>query len=66
MKKSEFYRALTAYLNGTANSWQEFILEDYYESFQHCPDILDNCSKKKIAIIGKKILSEIDKSIEGT
>lgn len=66
MKKSEFYKAVSAYLKGTANSWQQFIVEDYYDSFRYCNDVLDVCSSEQLQQIRHKMYAEINKSIAVT
>lgn len=64
MENSEFLEAVEAYLDGTADSWQEFIVEDYFDSFSLCFDILDLLGESEIKEVGDRVLSEIMKNIK--
>ncbi|CAM4424518.1 hypothetical protein SAMN06265348_11832 [Pedobacter westerhofensis] len=63
MDRSEFSEAVDAYLGQTANSWQEFIVEDYYESYSHCFDILDLLDEAQIKEISDRVFKAIMKRI---
>ena len=63
MEQSEFKEAVDAYLACTANSWQEFIIEDYYASYEYCFDILDAIPEIKVKEIGDRIFAAIMKRI---
>lgn len=65
MENSEFLEAVEAYLDGTADSWQEFIVEDYFDSFSLCFDILDFLCESEVREVGDRMLSGIVKKIEG-
>lgn len=66
MKRSEFSEAVDAYLARTANSWQEFIVDDYYESYGHCHDILDLLAEEQVKEIGERVFAAIMKRIRET
>lgn len=63
MKRSEFSDAVDAYLAGTANSWQEFIVEDHYDSHSNGDDILDLLREEQIKEIGDRVFAAIMKRI---
>jgi len=63
MEKQEFSEAVNAYLSRTANSWQEFIVEDYYDSYTHCFDVLDLLQEAQIKEIRDRIFAKIMKRI---
>jgi len=63
MEKLEFSTAVDAYLAYTADSWQEFIVEDYYDSFRYSFNVLDLFQESKIKEIGERIFAEITKRI---
>lgn len=64
MENSEFLEAVEAYLAGTADSWQEFIVEDYFDSFSLCFDILDFYCESEIKEVKDRVLCEIMKKID--
>ncbi len=59
MENSEFFEAIDAYLAGKANSWQEFFLEDYFDSFSHCFNILDTFHDSEIKELGERMFIRI-------
>jgi hypothetical protein len=63
MEQSEFAEAVDAYLACTANSWQEFIVEDYFESFEYCLDILEALPEIDVKETGDRIFAAIMKRI---
>ena len=63
MEKREFSKAVNAYVKHKANSWQEFIVEDYYDSFKYAYDIMELYSERKIARIRDRIFARIMKTI---
>jgi hypothetical protein len=63
MEQSEFSAAVDAYLSFTANSWQEFIVEDYYDSFEYCFDILDAMPEIEVKEAGDRIFAAIMKRV---
>ncbi|MCX2477803.1 hypothetical protein OQY15_01800 [Pedobacter sp. MC2016-15] len=63
MKQSEFTEAVNAYLACTANPWQEFIVEDYYNSYEYCFDIFDAVPEIQVKEIGDRIFARIMKKI---
>jgi hypothetical protein len=63
MEKLELSEAVDAYLAHTANSWQKFIVEDYYECFGYGFDILDLFQESKIKEIKDRIYGAILKKI---
>ncbi|SEA36047.1 hypothetical protein [Pedobacter hartonius] len=63
MEKQEFSEAVNAYLSRTADSWQEFIVEDYYDSYTHCFDVLELFQEAQIKEIGDRIFAKIIKKI---
>ena len=54
---------MEAYLEGTADSWQEFIVEDYFDSFSFGLNILDLLCESEVQKVGKRLLAEITKII---
>jgi len=64
MRKKEFLRAVDACLDGTANSWQRFIVDDYYDSSNHELEILELYRDSEIKEIYERILSNIHKRIQ--
>jgi hypothetical protein len=63
MEKPEFLEAVDAYLADTADSWQEFIVEDYYDSYTHCFDVLELFREEKVKEIGDRVFAMIMKRI---
>lgn len=63
MENSEFLEAVEAYLEGTADSWQEFIVEDYFDSFSFGLNILDLLCESEVQKVGERLLAQITKSI---
>jgi hypothetical protein len=63
MEKLELSEAVDAYLAHTANSWQKFIVEDYYECFGYEFEILDLFQESKIKEIRDRIFAAIIKKI---
>jgi len=63
MEKLEFSEAVDAYLAHTATSWQEFIVEDHFDSFKYGSDILDMFQEGRIKKIKKKLYAMISKQI---
>lgn len=59
MKKREFLDAIKAYLAGTASAYQEFLLEDYYESFAFELNILDLLPDAEVQRIRDRIFLEV-------
>jgi hypothetical protein len=66
MEKLEFSEAVDAYLAHTATSWQEFIVEDHFDSFKYGFDILDCYKESRILQIKKRIYASIAKRIKET
>jgi hypothetical protein len=66
MEKLEFSEAVNAYLGNTATSWQEFIVEDHFDSFKYGLDILDFIQEAKIMQIKKRLYAAIVKKIKET
>jgi len=64
MEKLEFSEAVDAYLNHTATSWQEFIVEDYFDCFQYGINILDCISESRIRETHKRLYASISKKIK--
>lgn len=65
MKTKEFLKAVDAYLDGTASSWQIFILEDHFDSYKHELDILDLYRESEVKAIFERIRLNINKRIHG-
>jgi len=63
MEKQEFSEAVDAYLAQTANSWQNFIVEDYYDSFCYEFNVLDLFQESKIKEIRDRLYAAIMKKI---
>lgn len=63
MTKQEFLEAVDAYLDGTANSWQQFILDDNYNSFEYELDILELLRDSEVEEINDRILTSIKKNV---
>jgi len=63
MEKKEFSKAVKAYVKHKANSWQEFIVEDHYDSFRYVFNIMDLYSERTIKHIGDRILAKIKETI---
>ena len=59
MEKLEFSEAVDAYLAYTATSWQEFIVEDYYDSFRYGDNILDFFQEAKVKEIKERLYASI-------
>lgn len=55
MTKEDFFKALKAYLSNTASSWQKFILDEYWDSFELEINILDLLMENEIVEIGQRI-----------
>jgi len=64
MEKREFSKAVNAYVKRKADSWQEFIVEDYYDSFRYAINIMDFYSEKRIKEIGDRLFARIMKTIQ--
>ena len=63
MKTKEFLKAVDSYLNGTATSWQTFIVDDHYDSFRHELNVLDLYRDYEVKEICDRLLSNIKKRI---
>jgi len=63
MEKREFSKAVDAYVKRKANSWQEFIVEDHYDSFKYVFDIMELYSESTINEIGDRIFAKIKQTI---
>ena len=63
MRTREFLKAVDAYLDGTATSWQTFIVDDHYDSFKHELDVLELYRDYEVQEICDRILSNIKKRI---
>lgn len=63
MKTKEFLKAVDAYLDGTATSWQTFIVNDHYDSFKHELDVLELYRDYEVKEICDRLLSNIKKRI---
>lgn len=66
MEKLEFSEAVDAYLSHTATSWQEFIVEDWFDSFKYGLNILDFFHEKKVKKIKNRIYASIIRKIGET
>jgi len=64
MKTKEFLTAVDAYLDGTATSWQRFIVDDHYDSFNHELDVLELYRDYEVKEIYDRILNNIRKRIQ--
>jgi hypothetical protein len=64
MDKEEFLEAIEAYLNGTANAFQELILEDYFDSYNYELNILDLITDVEIESTKARIYQGIVKRIK--
>jgi len=65
MKKEDFFKAVTAYLSNTATSWQKFIVEDYYDSFELEINVLDLLKEEEIFEVGQRVYTGTMIKIEG-
>jgi len=63
MEKLEFSQAVDAYLAYSADSWQEFIVEDYYDSFCYEFNVLDLFQESRIKEIKDRLYNAIMKKI---
>ncbi|MET1055797.1 MAG: hypothetical protein ABWY16_10860 [Pedobacter sp.] len=66
MEKLEFSKAVDAYLSKTASSWQEFMVEDHFDSFRFGRDVLDFFHESKVNKIKKRVYDAIIKKIRET
>jgi hypothetical protein len=64
MKTKEFLVAVDAYLDGTATSWQRFIVDDHFDSFNHELDVLEFYRDYEVKEIYDRILNNIRKRIQ--
>jgi hypothetical protein len=64
MNKEEFLEAIEAYLNGTANAFQELIIEDYFNSFSFELNILDFIPDVEIEAMEERMYLGIMKRIK--
>lgn len=63
MEKSEFSTAVGAWLAYTANSWQEFIVEDHYDCFRYREGILHIYHESRVRQIGDNLFASVVKKI---
>jgi hypothetical protein len=65
MKTKEFLAAIVAYLDGTATSWQIFMVEDHFDSYEYGIDILDLYRDSEVQDIYERMREKINKKIDG-
>lgn len=63
MKTNEFLKAVNAYLDGKANSWQTFLVDDHFDSYTHELEILELYKESEVQMIYERIRSKINKKI---
>jgi hypothetical protein len=65
MKTKEFLAAIEAYLKGSATSWQIFMVEDHFDSYEYGIDILDLFRDSEVQEIYERMRNKINKRIDG-
>ena len=63
MTNKEFSEAVDAYLNNTATSWQKFIVDDNFDSYEYGPELLSYLSEIEVRAIGMRMAKNIRKKI---
>lgn len=64
MSRKEFLRAVAAYVEHRATSWQTFIVEDHFESFKHELDVLELHRESEVKEIYERMKAKIHARIQ--
>lgn len=64
MKTKNFLKAVNAYLDGTANSWQMFVVDDHFDSYHHELEVLELYRDYEIKEIYERIRAKINTRIQ--
>jgi hypothetical protein len=64
MTTREFIKAVTAYLEGRATSWQKFLVDDYFDSFHFEINILDLYHDAEADVIGERMKKNINDRLD--